>query len=368
MAPSTNYYDVLGVKKDASADEIKKAFRRLARKHHPDAGGDEEKFKEINQAYEVLSDAEKRQQYDQYGQYFSGGAPGAGAAGGRPGGGRTVNVDMGDLGDLGDLFGSVFGGGFGGGRRTPQSHRGQDVQLDLTVTFDQAFSGTTTKVELDRPETCGTCGGSGAKPGTSRTTCPACGGSGQSSEGQGMFAFSRPCTRCAGSGSVITDPCGACRGTGSVVRRKPITVNVPPGATDGGRLRFKGKGQPGTNGGPAGDLYVLTHVAKHPFYRREGADVAMDLPVTFAEAGLGAEITVPAPDGTRVKLKIPAGTPGGKVMRVRGKGAPKLKGGGTGDLKVKVKIAVPEQLSDAQREALEAFADATTDNVRAHIK
>ncbi|TLM65450.1 MAG: molecular chaperone DnaJ, partial [Actinobacteria bacterium] len=254
------------------------------------------------------------------------------------------------------------------GRHTPQPHRGQDVQVDLTVSFEQAFSGTTAKVELDRPETCAICSGSGARPGTSRTTCRVCGGSGQTSDGQGMFAFSRPCTACAGAGSVIENPCAACRGAGSVVRRKPITVNVPAGATDGGKLRFKGKGQPGASGGPSGDLYVVTRIAPHAFYRREGADVTFDLPITFAEAALGAEVTVPAPDGTKVKLKIPSGTASGKVMRVRGKGAPKLKGGGAGDLKVRARIVVPESLTDAQREALEAFSAESDQDVRAHIR
>ena len=368
MAPTENYYDILGVKKDASADEVKKAFRRLARKHHPDAGGDEEKFKQINEAYEVLSDAEKRKQYDQYGQYFGGQVPPGYASGGAPGGGgfhTTVNV--GDLGDLGDLFGSVFSGGFGGGRRQPQPRRGRDVQLDLDLSFEQAFSGMSTKVEVDRSETCGVCGGSGAKPGTSATTCSACGGTGHTAEGQGLFGFSRPCARCGGSGSVVEQPCSACRGTGSVAARKSVTVNVPAGATDGGTLRFKGKGESGENGGPAGDLYVITRIKPHKYFARDGADVVLDLPVSIAEAALGTEIRVPAPDGTKVKLKIPAGTQPGKVFRIRGKGAPRLKGSGHGDLRVKAKVVVPKDLTPAARKALEEFSVGQAEELRAHI-
>lgn len=369
MAAGTNYYEVLGVKKDANADEIKKAFRRLARKHHPDAGGSEEKFKEINEAYEVLSDAEKRAQYDQYGQYFGGNVPppGPGAPGGYPGGGGyTVNLE--DLGDLGDLFGSVFGGsGVGRGRRSA-ARRGQDLAYDVTLAFDEALKGTSMKVDVRRTESCATCSGTGAKPGTSRTACPSCGGSGTVSQGQGLFGFSRTCPRCAGEGTVVEDPCAACRGTGSVTRIKPVTVNVPAGATDGGKLRFKGKGEPGTGGGPPGDLYVVTRIKKHPYYTRDGANVVMDLPISIAEATLGTEVTIPTPDGGKVKLKVPEGTPDGKVFRIAGKGAPRLKGKGSGDLKVKVQIIVPKRLSAEQKELLKRFESSRAEDVRAHIK
>lgn len=371
MAPNANYYDILGVKKDASADEVKKAFRRLARKHHPDAGGDEEKFKEINQAYEVLSDPEKRAQYDQYGQYFGGQVPpgyGAGPGAGGPGGFR---VDQVDFGDLGDLFGSVFGGGgsgFGGRRPgAPQPRRGSDVQLDLDLTFDEAFTGTSTKVDIKRSETCEVCHGTGAKPGTGETQCPTCHGAGTVSEGQGMFGFSRPCPRCGGKGTVIESPCPACRGAGRQIRYKPLTVNVPAGATDGGKLRFKGKGEPGVNGGPSGDLYVVTRIKPHAYYRRDGADVTLDLPVSVSEAALGAEVTVPAPDGSRVRMKVPPGTQDGKVLRLKGKGAPKLKGSGSGDLKVKVKVTVPATLTERQRDLFEQLQEASEEDLRAHI-
>ncbi len=365
MAPSSNYYDLLGVKKSASADEIKKAFRRLARKHHPDTGGDEEKFKEVNTAYEVLSDTEKRQQYDQYGQYFGGqGPPGAGAAGRRPGAAGAGGVHV-DMGDLGDLFGDVFRSGRS---RGPQPRRGHDTSVELKLSFDQAFTGRSAKIEVERTEKCSTCSGSGAKPGTSPVVCQACGGSGAVSEGQGMFGFSRPCPRCAGSGKVIEKPCATCRGAGKVRRRVPITVNVPAGATDGGKLRFKGKGEAGEAGGPAGDLYVVTRITPHPFFTRDGADVLLDLPISVAEAALGVEVHIPTPDGERVKLKVPAGTQHGRTFRVTGKGAAKLKGSGHGDLKVKAQLVVPKDLSEKQRDLLQEFSDDRQDDLRAHIK
>jgi molecular chaperone DnaJ len=366
MAPTSNYYDVLGVKKDASADEIKKAFRRLARKHHPDTGGSEDKFKEINQAYEVLSDSEKRAQYDQYGQYFGGQVPPGAGGGGWPGGGGRVRVENIDMGDLGDIFGSVFGGGFGA-RGGPRPQRGHDLQVDLPLTFEQAFSGTSARVEVEREEPCSTCGGTGAKPGTSPATCGSCGGSGTVSDGQGMFAFSRPCPRCAGQGKVIESPCPACRGAGSVRRRVPVSVNVPAGATDGGRLRFKGKGAGGDAGGPSGDLYVVTRIGPHPYYVREGADVVMELPVSIAEAALGAEVRIPTPDGQKVKLKVPPGTQHGKVFRFKAKGAPRLKGSGRGDLKVKAKVVVPLDLSERQQDLLREFLADGHEDLRSHI-
>ncbi len=377
MAAGTNYYEVLGVKKDASTDEVKKAFRRLARKHHPDAGGSEEKFKEINEAYEVLSDAEKRQQYDQYGQYFSGGVPpgygaGAGAAGGPgPGGGYQYQVNVDDLGDLGDIFGSVFGGMGGGGgrqRQATQARRGADLQYDVSLTFAEALGGVSKKVDIQRAEKCAPCKGTGAKPGTSRTTCPTCAGSGNVSQGQGLFGFSRPCPRCGGEGTVIEQPCTVCRGVGSVTKLKPVTINVPAGATDGGKLRFKGKGEPGPNGGPSGDLYVITHIKPHPFFKRDGADVLLELPVSITEAAVGTDVTIPTPDGGKVKLKIPEGTEEGRIFRIGGRGAPKLRGKGTGDLKVKTHIVVPKKLTSEQKEMLKRFESSRSEDVRAHIK
>ncbi|MBE0417647.1 MAG: molecular chaperone DnaJ [Coriobacteriia bacterium] len=373
MPATKNYYDILGVKKDASADEIKKAFRRLARKHHPDTGGSEEKFKELNEAYEVLSDSEKRAQYDQYGQYFGGNVPpGAGAPGGPgwPGGGGFSYQQV-DLGDLGDVFGSMFGGGagFGGATRTrgKQAHRGRDLTYEITLDFDEALAGVSTKVDVQRAENCSVCKGSGAKPGTSPTTCPTCGGSGHVSQAQGLFGISRTCPRCGGIGTVVEHPCTTCKGKGTVVRVKPVTVNVPPGVTDGGKLRFKGKGEPGQGGAPAGDLYVVTHIRPHPYFTRDGADVLMELPVSITEAALGTEVTIPVPGGGKVKLKVAPGTQDGTVRRISGKGAPRLKGKGTGDLKVRTKVVVPEKLTAEQKEMLKHFASVREDDLRAHI-
>jgi molecular chaperone DnaJ len=367
------YYETLGVPKSATADEIKKAYRRLARKHHPDAGGSEEKFKEIGEAYDVLSDPEKRAQYDQYGAYFGGNMPpGAGAPGGPqggapgPGGFSYSNVD---LGDLGDLFGDMFGGASGtAGQQRSSAQRGRDLTYEVSLTFDEALKGVSTKVDVQRTETCPTCHGSGAAPGTSPVTCPVCHGSGHVAQGQGLFSFSRPCPRCGGAGTIIETPCPTCRGKGQVSRSKPLTVQIPAGVTDGGKIRFKGKGESGVSGGPAGDLYVVTRIKPHPYFTRDGADVLLELPVTLTEAALGAQVEVPTPDG-RVKLKVVPGTPDGKVFKLPGKGAPRLKGGGRGDMKVRVKIAVPKDLNAEQKELLKRFASSRgeADAVRAHL-
>jgi molecular chaperone DnaJ len=374
MAAAKDYYDILGVSKNATQEEIKKAFRKQARKHHPDAGGSEERFKEINEAYEVLSDPEKRKQYDQFGQYFGGNVPpgagaSAGGAGAWPGGFTYTHV--GDVGDLGDLFGDLFSG-FGTStdraRTTTTAQRGADLQYDVTLSFDEALRGISTKVHERRDETCPTCHGTGAKPGTSRITCPTCKGAGHVTQGQGLFAFSRPCPRCGGEGTIVEQPCSTCKGRGTVTRVKPVTVNIPAGVTDGSKLRFKGKGEPGVGGGPPGDLYVVTHVKPHPYFTRDGADVVLELPVTIVEAALGTDVTVPTPSGERVKLKIPAGTQDGKVLKIPGKGAPRLKGKGAGDLKVKVRVKVPTKLTARQRKLLEEFARAYTEDVRSHIR
>jgi molecular chaperone DnaJ len=381
MAAAPSYYDVLGVAKTASADDIKKAFRRLSRKHHPDTGGTEEKFKELNEAYQVLSDPEKRSQYDQFGQYFGGnrppgpGGPGAGGAGGPgwpgggsggPGGFTYTNVDLGDIGGLGDLFGSVFSG-MGGGQAARSGHRGRDLTYEVTLSFEEALRGVSTKVDVQRTEACPACKGSGAAAGTSPTTCPTCGGTGRSSQGQGMFAVSRACARCAGAGTVIEHPCTTCRGKGRVVKVKPLTIQVPGGVTDGGTIRFKGKGEPGAGGGPAGDLYVVTHIRPHRYFKREGADILLDVPVTYEEAALGAEIEVPTPDD-RVKIKLKAGTQSGKVFKVPGKGAPRLKGTTRGDMRVRVQVETPTGLSEEQKELLKRFGSSRSDDVRSHLK
>lgn len=238
----------------------------------------------------------------------------------------------------------------------------------MELTFDQALKGSSAKVEIERAETCSVCAGTGAKPPSKPVTCSSCQGSGSVSEGQGMFGFARTCPKCAGKGQVIETPCTACRGSGKVRRPKPLTVNVPAGATDGGRLRFKGKGEPGVDGGPSGDLYVLTRVKKHPYFGRDGADVTMELPISIDEAALGTHVTIPAPDGTKLKLNVPAGTQDGKTFRMRGKGAPKLKGSGSGDLRIKARVVVPEELNERQRELLEEFASTGAHDLRSHIR
>ncbi len=365
MAAGKNYYETLGVKKDATAEEIKKAFRRLARKHHPDAGGSEERFKEINAAYEVLSDTEKRAQYDQYGQYFGGATPPGGAAGWPPGagGGSAGGWSTGGV-DLGDLFGDLFGGGR---QQASSARRGRDVTYETKVGFEQAFAGASVRLDVQLTEECEVCKGSGAKPGTSPVTCPTCSGTGHVSQGGGMFAFQRPCPRCGGARTIIKDPCTTCKGNGRVSRVRPLTVNVPPGAVDGGKLRFKGKGQPGEHGGPPGDLYVVTRVSPHAYYVRDGADVHMEVPITIAEATLGAAVTIPTPDGKRAKLKIGAGTQNGKVFRMKGKGAPRLKGSGRGDLNVKVKVSIPTKLTAEERKLMESLDELADGSIRAHM-
>lgn len=362
-----DYYDILGVKRDASADDIKKAFRKLARKHHPDAGGSEEKFKEINEAYEVLSDADKRKQYDQFGAYYGQNFDPS-AAGWPPGGPGGAQYQQVNFEDIGDIFGTMFGGGGFGGQqaRRPQPRRGRDLTYTVQLTFEEALSGLSTKVDVQRAEACTVCGGSGARPGTGRQTCGVCQGTGSVSQGQGMFGFARPCPRCGGEGSVVEDPCTACRGRGHVARIKPLTVQIPAGVDDASKIRFKGKGEPGEAGGPKGDLYVVTRVKPHKYFRREGSDIVLELPLTMAEAALGAEVTVPTTDG-KVKLKVAAGTSDGKVFRLKGKGAPKLKGGGRGDMKVRARIVVPKDLTAEQKELLRRFESSRGEDVRAGL-
>jgi molecular chaperone DnaJ len=349
-------YDSLGVKQDASQDELKKAYRKLVRQYHPDKNpGDdaaEAKFKEVQSAYDVLSDPEKRKQYDRYG-----------SRNGRPGHGAGPGVDLGDfdVGDLGDLFGGIFGGGRGraGQRQRQRGQRGSDVETSVNLSFEDALEGVETRIRVELETACSTCGGSGAKPGTAPTICPVCHGRGVTAESQGLFALSQPCPRCRGNGTVIESPCDTCKGTGRERRTKTYTVKIPAGVKDGSRIRLAGKGEAGWGGGPAGDLYVVTHVApSKQFERRGDADLVVELPVTFSEAALGANVKVPTPDGP-VTLKVPPGSEDGKLLRLRGRGAPKLKGSGRGDLLARVKISVPKKLSKAEREALESLQKAS---------
>ena len=364
-----DYYEVLGVSKGASDDEIKKAYRKLAKKYHPDMNpGDKEaeaKFKEVNEAYSILSDSEKRARYDQFGH--AGVDPNYGAGG--PGGGFG-GFDMGDI-DLGDIFGAFFGGGFGGfggsssGRRNgPQ--KGESLRASLTITFEEAAFGCEKEINLNRTEECEACHGSGAEPGTTAETCPDCRGTGvvRVQQRTGGFAFSStaPCSRCRGTGKIIHTPCKACGGSGSVKKSKRVTVSIPAGIDDGQAISLRGQGNAGKNGGPAGDLIVAVHVKPHPQFHRDGTTVLYEQPVTFYQAVMGAELEIPTIDG-KVKYNLPAGTQTGTTFRLRGKGIPELRGRGRGDQYVTVRVQVPTSLNGEQKEALRAFAEAMGEDV-----
>jgi molecular chaperone DnaJ len=351
----SSLYDTLGVKKGASADEIKKAYRKLARAHHPDANpGDkaaEERFKEIQTAYDVLSDDEKRKAYDRYGS-TNGRGPGGPGQGPGPGG---ANVDFGDLGDLGDILGGMFGnfgGARGGGRRRPQAMRGPDVETEVRLSFEDSLRGAEAKVPVELTVACSECGGTGAQPGTAPVICPECNGRGVTSEAQGLFALSQPCPRCRGNGTVIERPCSKCRGSGRERRLRTYTVKIKPGVKDGTKIRLKGKGEAGANGGPSGDLVVITRVAKSDTYERRGDDLVVQVPVSFPMAALGGKVDVPTPGGS-VSLKIPAGSEDGKLIRIKGRGAPRLTGSGKGDVLARVRIQVPKRVNKKERELLE---------------
>jgi molecular chaperone DnaJ len=364
-----DYYKVLGVDEKAAPKDITKAYRKLARELHPDANPDdpkaEERFKEVSAAYDVVGDEEKRKEYDEVRRLgpMAGGFGGPG--GGAPGGAGGFNFDAGDLGDiLGGLFGRNRGGGAGGPRGAgPQ--RGADLEAELHLPFREAVQGVTTSLHLTSDAPCSTCHGSGARPGTAPQVCPQCGGRGVLDENQGLFSFSTPCPNCAGRGSVISDPCPTCRGSGVERRPREVKVRIPAGVDDGQRIRLKGRGGPGRNGGPSGDLYVIAHVEPDPVFGRSGKNLTIAVPVLFSEAALGTKLTVPTLDGDNVTLKIPEGTPSGKVFRVKGRGVKAKKS--AGDLLVTVQITVPRKLSKQQREAVEAFAAATTDSPREHL-
>jgi molecular chaperone DnaJ len=344
-------YEVLGVAKNASQDEIKKAYRTLARRHHPDANaGDkdaEERFKEVQNAYDVLSDPEKRQRYDTFGSANGRGGPGAGFNWS-----AAEGLDFGDLGNLGDLFGGMFGGRMGGMRSEPRGQRGNDVEVQVNLSFEDALKGVETKIPVRLEVACHTCHGSGARPGTAPVVCPQCGGRGVIAESQGFFSLSQPCPRCRGNGSIIEEPCPTCRGAGRELRTKRYTVKIPAGVKDGSRIRLKGKGEAGWGGAPAGDLYVVTRVEPSKTYTRRGDDLIVEVPVAFADAALGTTVPVPTPDGD-VKVKVPAGSEDGKMLRVKGKGAPRLKAGGRGDVLARLRIQVPKKPSKRERELLE---------------
>ncbi len=350
-------YDTLGVKKGATAAEIKKAYRKLARQYHPDANqGDkaaEERFKQVQTAYDVLSDSEKRKAYDRFGSTNGRGTPG-------PGG---VNVDFGDFdwaGNLGDIlggrFGDIFGGAARGGGR-PQPVRGADVETEVRLSFEDSLQGAEAKVPVELTVACSACGGTGAEPGTAPVICPECNGRGVKAESQGLFALSQPCPRCRGNGTVIEKPCRKCKGSGRERRLRTYTVKIKPGVRDGTKIRLKGKGEAGQHGGPSGDLIVVTRVEPSSTYERRGDDLVVQVQVSFPTAALGGKVEVPTPEGI-VSLKIPAGSEDGKLLRIKGRGAPKLSGSGKGDVLARVRIQVPKRVNKKERELLEELQKA----------
>ena len=370
MADKRDYYEVLGVSKGASDDEIKKAYKKQARKYHPDLNPDnkeaEEKFKEVNEAYEVLSDSTKKARYDQYGH--AGVDPNFGAGG--FGGGFDGNFDFGDL---GDIFGSFFGGGFGGGRRSNPNapQRGESIRLSLAITFEEAAFGCEKDVTVERMEQCGTCHGNGCAPGTTPEVCPDCHGSGQvqvrRQTPMGVFATTSPCGRCGGKGKIIHQPCTDCKGSGSVRKRKTIKASIPAGIDNGQTISIRGQGHAGKNGGPAGDLLITITVKPHELFRRDGTSILCDAPITFAQAVLGAELEIPTIDG-KVKYDLPEGTQSGTTFRLKGKGIPSINGRGRGDQYVTVFIETPRNLNKEQKDALRKFAEACGDDNYAERK
>ena len=363
-----DYYEVLGVNKNATDDELKKAYRKLAKQYHPDANPNnkaeaEAKFKEVNEAYETLSNPQKRQMYDQFGpdgpQGFGGGA-------GSYGNGTytyTTGFDgFGDFGDLGDIFSSFFGGGFGGSRSNRQNgpRKGSDLQYDLEISFEESFLGTERYVTINRKETCKTCNGSGSKPGTHPETCSVCHGTGQIKQVQttilGQMQTMRTCTNCHGTGKVIKEPCENCKGKGTVRNQVRLSVKIPAGVDDNQTIVLRGEGEPGENGGPQGDLYILVHVKRHRLYSRKGNNVLCDIPITFTQATLGAELKIPMVDGTEETYTIPDGTQPGTKFLIRGKGFKNLNNNTQGDLVFTVQVQVPKRLTSEQKELLTQLA------------
>jgi molecular chaperone DnaJ len=345
-----DYYEVLGVSRDASDQELKSAYRKQAMKYHPDRNpGDhaaEEKFKAASEAYQVLSDADKRAAYDRFGH--AGVGSGAGGFGGFQG-----SVDLGDI--FGDLFGEMFSMG-GGQQRTTRQRRGEDLRFDLTINFEDSIFGTETEVKIRRYEACATCHASGSASGRGPTTCPQCQGRGQIRYQQGFFSVARTCSACGGAGAIVSDPCTTCRGETRVSKEIKLKVKVPPGVEEGTRIRYGGEGDAGRSGAPSGDLYIVLSIRAHDFFVRDGHDLHCMIPISFPQAALGAEIEIPAIDGS-VTLKVPEGTQSGKELRVRGRGVPFLNEKGRGDLVAKVVVQIPKKLSRAQRDLVSQLAE-----------
>ena len=368
-----DYYEVLGVSKTATQDELKKAYRKLARKYHPDLNKDNEeaaeKFKECNEAYSVLSDDQKRAQYDQFGHaaFENGGMGGGGGFGGAGGFGGFGGSGMEDIFDM--FFGGQ--GGRGGSRAKSGPQRGADLRFDLEITCEEAAFGLEKEINLYRDETCDHCHGEGAEPGSKVESCPECNGTGYVRFTQntmfGQMVNERPCSRCKGEGKIISEPCKECRGKGTVKRNKKLKVKIPAGVDNGSRLRVSGEGEAGAKGGPSGDLYVYLYVKPHKFFERDGTTVLCEVPINIVQATLGADIKVPTLDG-QVTMKVPEGTQPGKVLRLKGKGIPSLRGGGRGDQLVRIKVVVPTKLSDKQKDALRKFADISKDNINPEEK
>ena len=370
--PGRDYYQILGVDRGADKKAIKSAYRKLARKCHPDVNPNdkraETRFKEISEAYHVLGDAEKRKLYDQFGDNWS--RVGAGAGAGQPGGGFTANAggpeefsyDFGG-GDFSDVFETLFGQSRRAGRTRATLNKGQDIEHEIAVTLDEALSGTTKRVQLSLREPCQSCHGVGGRT----QTCGACGGSGMQKQGGGIFNLGSPCPRCHGQGETLSDTCGACHGSGSVDSTRKLDVNVPAGVKDGSRIRVGGQGGSGAGNGASGDLYLRVRVEKDAFFERRGDDLHCELPISFPEAALGAEVQVPTKKG-RVNMKIPAGTQSGQTLRLSGLGAPHLRGNGHGDQYVKIKIVVPNDLTEEERFLIKEMASKRTENPRSHLK
>lgn len=366
-----DYYRVLGVAEDADQKTVTRAYRKLAREFHPDANpGDdraEERFKEVSAAYDVIGDVARREEYDEVRRMVaSGGGFGPGGFGDARGGGFgpggfTFTDGGGDMGDLGSILGNLFGQRRRGGApgAAPGPRRGSDLETELHLAFADAVAGITTSVRILADAACSTCGGSGARPGTSPVVCPQCSGRGTVAEDQGPFSFSTPCPRCAGRGMVIEDPCDTCHGSGAERRPREVKVRIPAGITDGARIRAKGRGGPGRDGGPPGDLFVVCRVMPHDLFRVKGRDLLVTVPITFAEAALGADIAVPTIDGGKVTVRIPPGTPSGRTFRVKGRGVPRADA--AGDLHVTVEVAVPTKLTAAQRKVVEELRTLTTE-------
>lgn len=350
-----DFYEILGVARSASEDEIKKAYRKLAMQHHPDRNPDdkksEDKFKEVQKAYAILSDPEKRAAFDQYGHAGVDPNMGAGGGGGFSGGSNF------DFGAFGDIFGDIFGGG--GGARQPQNQRGADVRYDLEITLEEAAHGCKKKIRIPTHEPCDLCHGSGAKPGTSPEICSTCGGSGQVHIRQAIFQIQQTCPTCHGSGKEIKNPCVKCHGAGMLKTSKTLEVNIPAGVDTGSRIRLTGEGEPSANGGGTGDLYVITHVKAHKVFQRDGMDLHCEFPINFITAALGREIEVPTLDGM-AKMKIPAETQSGKVFRLRNKGIKSIRGSNVGDLYCHVIVETPIHLTDRQKELLQEFEQIST--------